>query len=85
MDHLRGVVPEPLPSGTALGRILRTHPSRHRVKLRLALKRKYDIGVDWIDAKPGKFLFVKGAAPDTIDFMRDGQTLELRLKAAHPL
>jgi hypothetical protein len=56
----------------------------NRVKLRLALERPYEIRVDWIDAKPGKFLFVEGAAPQTLDFTRDGQTLELQLKAPRP-
>ena len=52
----------------------------NRVKLRLAVQRKYEIRVDWIDAKPGKFLFVEGAATKTVEFTRDGQSLELRLK-----
>jgi len=55
-----------------------------RVKLRLALGRKYDIRVDWIDAKPGKFLFVEGTSGQTLDFTRDGQTTELRLNAPRP-
>jgi hypothetical protein len=56
----------------------------NRVTLRLALERRYEIRVDWIDAKPGKFLFVEGAASQTLHFTRDGQTLELRLKAHRP-
>jgi hypothetical protein len=58
--------------------------STNRVKLRLALVRRYEIHVDWIDTKPGKFLFVEGAASRTLDFKRNGQTLELRLKAPRP-
>lgn len=62
----------------------RAPPTTNRVRLRLALERTYEISVDWIDAKPGRFLFVEGAAPQTLNFTRDGQTLELRLKAARP-
>ena len=58
--------------------------STNRVGLRVALKRRYSIRVDWIDAKPGKFLFVEGAAPGTLDFTRDGQILKLQHKASHP-
>jgi hypothetical protein len=56
----------------------------NRVKLRLALGREYKIRADWIDAKPGKFLFVEGASPESLEFMQDGQTTELRLKAPRP-
>jgi hypothetical protein len=56
----------------------------NRVKLRLALARKYEIRVDWIDAKPGKFLFVEGVGPQILDFTRDGQITELRLKVPRP-
>ena len=63
---------EPAPSAT------------NRVKLRLALERKYEIQVEWIDAKPGKLLSVEGAELRTLDFTRDGQILELRLKTPRP-
>jgi len=56
----------------------------NRVKLRLALGRKYEIRVDWINDRPGKFLFVEGASRQTLDFTRDGQTTELRLRAPRP-
>jgi hypothetical protein len=56
----------------------------NRVKLRLALNRQYEIRVDWIDPKPGKFLFVEGAAGQRIDFTRDGESLEIQLKTEHP-
>jgi hypothetical protein len=58
--------------------------STNRVKLRLALERRYEIRVDWTDFKPGKFLFVEGAAPQTLDFTHDGQVVEMRLKNPHP-
>jgi hypothetical protein len=62
----------------------RAPDATNRVKLRLALGRKFDIWVDWLDAKPGKFLFVDGASRQTLDFTRNGQTTELRLKAPRP-
>jgi len=52
----------------------------NRVKLRLALHTNYEVRVDWIDSKPGKFLFVEGAATKMVEFTRDGASLELRLK-----
>jgi len=55
-----------------------------RVKLRLAFRRKYEVKVDWIDVKPGKFLLVEGVSPQTLDFTRDGQTVEFRLTAPRP-
>ena len=58
--------------------------SSNRVKLRLALGRKYDISVDWIDAKPGRFLYVKGAGPHALEFTRDGEIIELPLKDPRP-
>jgi hypothetical protein len=56
----------------------------NEVKLRLALNRKYQIRVDWLNGKPGKFLFVEGGAPSTVDFTTDRQRVELRLKSARP-
>lgn len=56
----------------------------NRVKLRLALGRHYSIGADWIDAKPGKFLYVDEGRPLPLDFTRDGQVTEIRLESPHP-
>jgi hypothetical protein len=56
----------------------------NRVTLRLALGRKYEITVDWLDAKPGKFLYVDPAAPQTVEFLQPGQIIELHLKDPRP-
>jgi Carboxypeptidase regulatory-like domain len=53
----------------------------NRVKLRLALNRKYEITVDWFSNNSLANHYVTGATPQTVDFARDGQTVELRLKA----
>jgi hypothetical protein len=57
----------------------------NRVKLRLALDRMYDVRVDWLDSKPREyFWFVEGEDTKTLDFTRDGQVVELRLKSPKP-
>jgi hypothetical protein len=56
----------------------------NRVTLRLALHRKYEVRVDWLDAKPGNFSLVEGGEPQNVDFMEDGQTIQLRLKTQKP-
>lgn len=55
----------------------------NRVKLRLALGRKYKIRVDWLNDKPGKFLHVEGETK-IIDFNRDGIITELKLNTIRP-
>jgi hypothetical protein len=56
----------------------------NRVTLRLAVHRQYEVRVDWLDAKPGNFRLVDGGEPQKVDFMKDGQTVQLRLKAQKP-
>lgn len=55
----------------------------NRVKLRLALERRYKIKVDWADTIAGEFLVVEGEA-QTVDFTRDGQMVGLPLKGKRP-
>jgi hypothetical protein len=54
----------------------------NRVTLKLALDRTYDVRVDWTD-KHGKG-WVEGKDTKTLDFTRDGQVVELRLKSPQP-
>lgn len=56
----------------------------NRVKLRLALNRQYKIRADWLNFKPGRFLFVESDGSQTVDFTKSGQSLEIRLKSSHP-
>jgi hypothetical protein len=63
----------------------RAPSASNRVKLRVALNRKYRVHVDWLDFKPREyFRFVEGGEPKTLDFTRNGQTIELRLKTPRP-
>ena len=55
----------------------------NRVKLRLALGRKYKIRIDWLNDKPGKFLYVEGGT-QIIDFTKDGIITELKLNTIRP-
>ena len=61
----------------------RAPAASNRVKLRLALGRKYEIRIDWLNDKPGKFLYVEGVTK-IIDFTRDGIVTELRLNTIRP-
>ena len=61
----------------------RAPAATNRVKLRLALGRKYKIRVDWLNDKSGKFLHVEGEVK-IIDFTKDGIITELKLNTIRP-
>ncbi len=56
--------------------------SSNRAGLRLALGRKYEVRADWLSVG-ARFLFV-GSNPRTVEFTRDGQIVEIRLREPKP-
>lgn len=60
----------------------RASPSSNRINLQLALGRKYVVSADWL-SRGAKFLVVE-SEPLAVEFTRDGQTVEIRLREPKP-